>query len=173
MNQSQTARIVAVLQGNYNNVTLTEDSVSAYHVSFAHYDYDLVMRYLPAVMRRYPEFCPNVPLLLNTIDEYLNPAGTTAEAWEAIAAERKRCGTWHPPVFADPTVERVAKAIGWETICGTQLDDEGTLRAQVRDMYKTFAIRASIDRVVEAVESGGDGDIVRALRDGRRPERQA
>jgi|GEM_PF-6211235 len=172
MNKSETAKVVAVLQGNYNNVTLTEDSVSAYHVSFAYYDYETVMRYLPVVMRQYPEFCPNVPLLLNAIDECLNPTGSTAEAWEAIASERKRCGTWHVPVFADPVVERVAKAIGWETICGTQLNDEGTLRAQVRDMYKTFAIRASIDRVMDAVEGGGV-NIVQALRDGRRPESPA
>lgn len=61
-----------------------------------------------------------------------------------------RAGVMYPPPepqFSSPMIARAVDAIGWKAICGTELEDMGTLRAQFRDALRAIQ-RREVDRVV-------------------------
>ncbi len=152
MLESQSAKIVAVLQASYPNVKLGAGAETAYHLMLSEHEYETAMTLLPAILRDHPDFCPPAPALAVAIERWTRPALDPAEAWEAVCAERRRVGSWRAPEFSDPLISRAVESVGgWLAVCATEMQDEGTLRAQFRDIFTAFARRDAREANLDAL----------------------
>lgn len=65
---------------------------------------------------------------------------TWVEGWDMVQHEIRRIGSYGAPKFDDELTARVVAAMGWREICASE--NQGTDRAQFRDMYQALAARA-------------------------------
>lgn len=100
-------------------------------------------------------------------------------SWAEVMAQVKRVGTAGSITYFDrgemrtitrqfssPMIERAVQQIGWAEICGAQVENMGTIRAQFRD-----ALKAIQRREVDAIVSGRatDGATLTRLAGGDEP----
>lgn len=140
MNLIETNKLLAILREMWPNHPWAENADKVWHLALANVPYEAVTAILPRLLQtqRYAPVPADLIALLPEVpgDDYALPNGE--QAWEEIRAEIKRAGWNNKPRFSHPLIERTMRAFGWQEICGCQLDQLNTLRAQVERFHNQF-----------------------------------
>ncbi|HXH79551.1 hypothetical protein [Nocardioides sp.] len=151
----QSVELCAVLSDTYPNAKLGARSPEMYRALIGDVPWEVVLAALPTILRRHPDFCPSAPALANAIQDLTEGGAPDWEtAWEAVKAQRRDNHLWRPWSMTDPLAFRAARIIGIEAICMVESDQENTMRAQYRDVYRGLAASGRRDDDRDAVTGG-------------------
>lgn len=68
---------------------------------------------------------------------------TWDEAWEEVMRAIGKIGSWGTPTWSHPAIERAVMNMGgWRVMCGTEVEQTPTVRAQFRMVYQSLIGRA-------------------------------
>ena len=153
--EADARELVAYLDATYPNAKLTDRSHEVYRALIGDVPFSVVLAALPTILRRHPDFCPSAPALANAIQDVTEVGAPDWEtAWEAVKAQRRDNHLWRPWSMTDPLAFRAARIIGIEAICMVESEQENTMRAQYRDVYRGLAASGRRDDDREAVAGG-------------------
>ena len=151
----QSVELCAVLSDTYPNAKLGVRSPEMYRMLIGDVPWEAVLAALPHILSEHLDFCPSAPALGKALRDALNPASDGWEAaWAAVVEQRRTNHLVRPWAMADPLAMEAARTIGIEAICIVEADQENTMRAQYRDVYRGLAASGQRAEVRESVAAG-------------------
>lgn len=141
MNLTETTQILKMLSGMYPYLgnKITKETVAGYHMMLADVPQDVLMDRMPTILARHPTHPPTAPELRNAVIEQASALPDSAQAWEQVMGQIRERGMWHgPDPDCDPTLLRAIKAIGWEQLCGCEVDKLGVERSHFMRIYEAM-----------------------------------
>lgn len=141
--EKQVRGLLRAISGAYPMFELTDDRVSIYVKLLA----DLDAEALIAATQQHiatSKFPPTVAELREGCTALTRPAlPAWADAWDEVLTAIRAVGGYGTPAFSHPLIEQtVAGMGGWKVMCGMEIGETATWRAQFRDVYSAYASRA-------------------------------
>lgn len=133
--------VLAQLFSAYANAKIDEGLVAVYMRLLA----DIPPADLQAVVDQAIAECKFLPTVAELRERYHTLTRTmgqlsATDAWGVVKAEIRRVGSWGTPTFADPTIAKVVRNMGWLELC-TSESPEGVDRAQFERAYNELVSR--------------------------------
>lgn len=75
----------------------------------------------------------------------------SGEAFGELMAEISRTGQYGTPKFKDPVLEQTANAMGWKSLCASNIDDRQIIRSQFTKIYDSFKNRKNTEKINQNV----------------------
>lgn len=158
MTKSEWFKQVAVLQLRWPNSTISTEAAELWYLDLSEFPVEQVEASIVALYRDGREWVPNGAIIRNKLISLRSDHPDYGEAY-SLAMEAAGPGggfnngmTWlreRSPLAAD-----AAERYGWRDFCYGETED-GTRRAQFRDIYVNLARRAERDERYVGIQSGG------------------
>lgn len=89
------------------------------------------------------EWPPSPGQLRQLVTAITRPAlPTAADAWAEVLEAIRCVGSYGQPSFSHPLIDQAVRGMGgWKVMCGMEIDETATWRAQFRTMYDAYAGR--------------------------------
>ena len=89
------------------------------------------------------EWPPSPGQLRGHVTTMTRPAlPTAADAWAEVLTAIQRVGSYGMPAFSHPLIGQAVQGMGgWKVMCGMEIGETATWRAQFRTMYDAYAAR--------------------------------
>ncbi len=142
MTIEEVGQLFKLINSAYQNAKLTRDNVDGYHLMLADIPLEDAKPKLLTILMEHPTFPPSAPALRNALIG--TPSDQTgipdyAAAWDEVMALVVFPGYYGTPRYSHPLIKRAVDAMGgWQTMCSLDTNDLPTVRAQFRDMYRSF-----------------------------------
>ena len=131
----EVAEVLEMLGSIYPNTKYSETAPSAWMLLFHDIPKEAVMRVLPSVMEKSPEFAPTAPALRRAVVEAALGIPGWESGWQEIMTAFRRYGPNEQPEFADPVTAKAVQMMGWRSLCMSDVAHLATARAQFRTIY--------------------------------------
>ncbi len=166
MQKSEWDQIVGLMAATWPNFPPTDASIDKFFLSLEAYPAAQVHAAIETYNRDGERYPPNDGQILARIAELTHDDPDHGEAWGLLNKVRWKYGIYggedgrrgDKVALAElhelsPATAEVAREIGWMEICMMPTDQEGTLRAQFRDMYRNAANRRRRAKAFEGLPS--------------------
>jgi len=141
MTKADALYVIALLRTAYPHRPLPQETVALY----AQFLGDIEVAEGMTAVKEWVgshNFFPAISELREAVFRRRRPSLDWGKAWREAVNACVRYGRDRTPVFSDPALEETVDVIGWTTLCSSS-ENDGTLRAQFRDVYQS--IRARLD----------------------------
>lgn len=167
MKRSEWVDVVKRYRANWPHISVPDVSIAKWYDDLAELPVDQVIAAVEAIYREGREFPPNGAHVLAKVAEFKRSDPDHGEAWRLVTDALWRYGVRDWPAFyacLPSAVAEAARRYGFEAQGGYLTSEEGTVRAQFREIYKAVIHERRHD---DAYASMGASDPRRLRGDGK------
>lgn len=129
----------------YPNARIINDNIAIYAIALSELSEAKLTSAVLKCMRTC-KFFPSIAEIMEQADNMVQVATgtkhkTNDEAWNEVLKQMNEAFVYKKPVFSTPEIEQAALAMGWTSMCETETDNMGTIRAQFLRMYESVCKR--------------------------------
>lgn len=141
MTKSEIASVLAVLKAAYPRQEITTGTADVYARFLADLPYEAALN---AVKRHIAtsQFFPAIAEIRKAAAESSAQVVGGEEAWGEVMRAVRSVGRYRIPQWSHPAVKAAVDALGWETICNSDEDNLGTLRAHFYRTFERYRLKA-------------------------------
>jgi len=154
--------VVQVMRVNWPHATIPKESIAKWYEDVKHLPGEQVRVAAEVIYREGREFPPNGALLVAKVSELSRDDPDHGEAWRLVReALWKHAIHYEPRAFyaylneRSPAVAEAARRYGFEAQGGYLVAEEGTVRAQFREIYKAVCRERKHDDAYAGLPSAG------------------
>lgn len=139
MKRSEWVDVVKRYRANWPHATVPDASIAKWYDDLAELPVEQVIAAVEAIYREGHEFPPNGAQVLAKVAEVERSDPDHGEAWQLVVSALRRFAPYEWDAFyADlpAPVAEAARRYGFEAQAGYLSSEEGTVRAQFREIYK-------------------------------------
>lgn len=152
MKPSEAVELVQVLAAAFPQRPLSPATLRVYVEELCDLDYDAAVAAARTLIRTV-EWLPTVAQIRAAVVALTSALPSPDEALLEVRREIGRVGSYGTPRFSSPVIERVVRAIGWDTWCASE--NPGIERAHFIRLYTEARTRATHDQAVGALPAPG------------------
>lgn len=140
MTEQEVGRVLAVLKAAWPERKVLGDTIAAYLAAWEDLPYAAVDAAAKQWLRT-GKFFPAASEIREIALAGAIGLPSAEEAWGEVRRAIGEVGMYAIPRWSTAVLARTVETLGWRSICTTEEDDVGTLRAHFRNTYNAFAKR--------------------------------
>ena len=161
MTRAEWLKLAVELQARWPNRELTDESLAIWFEDLSHLPAEQVRTGILALYRDGREWCPNGAQILAKVSELGRDDPDHGEAWRMVNEALWKHAPYNWTAFyaylaeRSPAVAEAARRYGFETQNGYLKSEEGTVRAQFREIFKAVCRERQHDSAYVGLPNAG------------------